>query len=48
MAKSLITIKELVSEAQCYKTVKKLRWQEKVICLHSDSVEIIQRGYYDN
>lgn len=48
MEKSLITIKELVSEAQCYETVRKLRWQEKVICPHCDSVEIIRRGYHDN
>jgi transposase-like protein len=48
MENTLITIKQLVSEAQCYEVIRKLRWQEKVSCPHCDSQEIIKRGYHDN
>jgi transposase-like protein len=48
MENTLITIKQLVSEAQCYEVIRKLRWQEQVSCPHCDSREIIKRGYHDN
>ena len=46
MKNTVITIKQLVSEAQCYEVIRKLRWQEQVICPHCDSGEIIKRGYH--
>jgi hypothetical protein len=32
MENTLLTIKELVSEAQCYEAIRKLRWQENISC----------------
>ena len=48
MENTLITIKQLVSEAQCYEVIRTLRWQGKVNCPHCDSLEIIKRGYHDH
>ena len=48
MGNTLITIKELVSEAQCYEAIRKLRWQENISCPHCNSQEIIKRGYHSN
>jgi len=45
MQTSLISIKDLVSEAQCHETIRQLRWQEGVYCPHCDSGETIRRGY---
>ncbi|MFM8332073.1 MAG: transposase, partial [Candidatus Methylumidiphilus sp.] len=45
MNTSIISIKHLVSEAQCYETLRQLRWQEGVHCPHCDSGETIRRGY---
>jgi len=45
MNTSIISIKHLVSEAQCYETIRQLRWQEEVYCPHCDSGETIRRGY---
>ncbi|MFI3190524.1 MAG: transposase [Methylococcales bacterium] len=41
MKNTLITIKQLVSEAQCYEVVRTFRWQGKVSCPHCDRQEII-------
>ena len=30
MENTLVTLKELVSEAQCYEAIRKLRWQENI------------------
>lgn len=48
MKNTLITIKQLVSEAQCYEVIRTLGWQGKVNCPHYDSLEIIKRGYHDH
>ena len=48
MENTLITIKQLVSEAQCYEAIRTLRWQEKVSCPHCNGQEIIKRGYHSN
>ena len=45
METSIITIKQLVSEAGCYASIRQLRWQDGVTCPHCDSVETIRRGY---
>ncbi|MDD2725256.1 MAG: transposase [Methylovulum sp.] len=45
METSIITIKQLVSEAQCYETIRQLRRAEGVTCPHCDSGETIRRGY---
>lgn len=45
MQTSLLSIKHLVSEAQCYETLRQLRWLEGVSCPHCDSHETIRRGF---
>ncbi len=45
MRTSIISIKHLVSEAQCYETIRRLRWQEGVACPHCGSGEAIRRGF---
>jgi len=45
MQTSIISINHLVSEAQCYETIRRLRWQEGVACPHCDSAETIRRGF---
>jgi len=45
METSIISIKHLVSEAQCYETIRQLRWQDGVSCPHCDSGETIRRGF---
>lgn len=47
MQPSILSIKHLVSEAQCYETIRQLRWQEGVRCPHCDSVDTIRRGFAD-
>jgi transposase-like protein len=42
MKPSIITIKQLVSEAQCYATIRQLRWTDGVTCPHCDT---IRRGF---
>jgi len=44
----ILSIKHLVSEAQCYETVRQLRWQEGVSCPHCDSSDTIRRGFADS
>lgn len=45
MEKSILTIKKLVSEKQCYEAIRELRWQEGVYCPHCDNREVIKRGF---
>lgn len=47
METSIITIKQLVSEEQCYEAIRQLRWQETVRCPDCDSEHIIKRGYHN-
>jgi len=35
----------LIDDAQCYDTVRKLRWPKKIQCPFCDSPNIIRRGY---
>lgn len=45
METSIITIKQLVSETQCYVAIRQLRWTDGVSCPHCDSGDTIRRGY---
>ena len=45
MQTSLLSIKRLVSEAQCYEAIRQLRWQKGVVCPHCDGCETIRRGF---
>jgi transposase-like protein len=44
METSIISIKRLISEEQCYETIRQLRWSGKVRCPHCASENIIKRG----
>jgi transposase-like protein len=40
-----VNIKNLVDDAQCYETVRKLRWSEGTQCACCGSMQIIRRGF---
>ena len=42
-----INIKQLIDDAQCYKTVRDLRWPEGLECPFCDSKRVIKRGFDD-
>lgn len=42
-----ITIRKLISEENCYETLRQLRWPEGVRCPFCGSVEVNRRGYDD-
>lgn len=44
METAIISIKRLISEEQCYETIRQLRWSEKICCPHCDSENIVRRG----
>jgi hypothetical protein len=46
MENTLVTIKELVSEAQCYEAIRKLRWQENISCPHCNTLQYMKRIKY--
>lgn len=43
-----LSIKQLISEEQCYETIRQLRWSDKVRCPHCDSEQIIKRGKHSH
>jgi transposase-like protein len=48
METRIISIKGLISEEQCYKTIRQLRWSGVVYCPHCESERIIKRGSHTN
>ncbi len=44
MHKPFVKIQRLVSDEQCYETIRELRWPEGVRCPHCDSDRVIKRG----
>lgn len=42
-----VSIKSLIDDAQCYDTVRELRWPEDRECVFCNSKKIIKRGYDD-
>jgi transposase-like protein len=44
----IITLKNLISEEQCYETVRQLRWSGNITCPHCQSNRIIKRGKDDS
>ncbi|MGD9827071.1 transposase, partial [Desulfobacter sp.] len=40
-----VNIKTLIDDAQCYDTVRELRWPEGCQCPHCDSKRLIKRGF---
>lgn len=44
METSIISIKRLISEEQCYETIRQLRWSGGVRCPYCDSEQLIKRG----
>lgn len=45
MQTSIISIKHLVSKAECHETIRRLRWQEGVYCPHCGGDETLKRGF---
>jgi transposase-like protein len=46
MENSIISIKHLINENQCYETIRKLRWPGKMCCPYCNSDHIIKRGHH--
>jgi transposase-like protein len=44
---SLLSIKNLVDDVQCYQTVRELRWPDGVECPSCQSQQVIKRGFDD-
>jgi transposase-like protein len=44
MNKTFVKIQRLVSDEQCYETVRELRWPEGVRCYECNSEDVIKRG----
>ena len=42
-----VNIKNLIDEAQCYQTVRELRWPDGVECPSCQSTQVIKRGFDD-
>ena len=42
-----VNIKNLIDDAQCYDTVRELRWSEGRRCAFCDSKSVIRRGFDD-
>ncbi len=39
-----VNIKNLIDDAQCYQTVRELRWPDGVECPSCESKQVIKRG----
>ena len=42
-----VNITNLVDDAQCYQTIRELRWPDGVTCPSCESTQIIKRGFDD-
>jgi transposase-like protein len=42
-----VNIKNLIDDAQCYQTVRELRWPNGVECPSCESTQVIKRGFND-
>jgi len=42
-----VNIKNLIDDAQCYLTVRELRWPDGVECPSCESKQVIKRGFHD-
>ena len=42
-----VNITNLIDDAQCYQTVRELRWPDGVACPSCESKEVIKRGFDD-
>ncbi len=42
-----VNIKNLIDDAQCYQTVRELRWPDGVACPSCESKQVIKRGFND-
>lgn len=43
--KLLVNIQHLISDEQCYETVRNLRWPDGVLCPHCKSDQVTKRGF---
>lgn len=44
----LITIQDLIDEAKCYETIRRLRWPQGVLCVHCGFHWVKKRGFHTN
>ena len=42
-----VNIKNLIDDAQCYQTVRELRWPDGVVCPSCQSKDVLKRGFDD-
>ncbi len=42
-----VNIKNLIDDAQCYQTVRELRWPDSVACPSCESKQVVKRGFHD-
>jgi transposase-like protein len=42
-----VNITQLIDEAQCYQTVREMRWPDGVVCPSCQSTAVIKRGFDD-
>ena len=40
----MINLPDLIDEAQCFQTVRDLRWPGRVICPHCDAKHVVKDG----
>ncbi len=43
----MLNIQNLIDDAQCFETVRELRWGDGILCPHCSSDLIIKRGFDD-
>jgi transposase-like protein len=41
----MISIQDLISESQCYATVRTMRWPKEVICVNCQSIAVKKNGH---
>ena len=44
----MLSIQQLVDDANCYETVREIRWPDGIGCPHCDSQKVTKRGHHSN
>ena len=44
----MLSLQDLIDEAQCYEQVRQMRWPEGVRCPHCESERVTKRGFHTN
>jgi transposase-like protein len=43
----MVNIRDLIDDAKCYQTVRKIRWPDRILCPHCSSEAVIKDGRDD-